>query len=358
MSEKTHQPTEQKLREARQGGTIPKSKMLSAAAVTFCGCIATFAFADDSTALLVTWAQRLFSLQTRAPEVELVEALRVLSRCLAPTLAGALVGALATGVPMAGLQINFGLVQPKTENLNPLAGFKKVFSKRQVVDLTRNLAVAAAISLMVWNAAEDAAQQTFRALSHDAVTAFRALFTVFFPTVVKASAALVVFGIADYALARMRHTKDLMMSHEEVRQEHKNSDGDPHTKGKRKQLMKQLSMGGPARGVHKATAVVVNPTHIAVALRYDESECDAPYIVALGREDDALALRIEAKALGIPVVRDVLLARSLIHYELGEAIPEELYQAAAAVLRVALESAGANSSSTAADAATRVKEPQ
>lgn len=356
MSEKTHQPTEQKLRQAREDGNIPKSKMLSAAAVTFGGLVATFAFGHESSARLMTWSHRLFSLQTGAPDVELLEALRVFTLCLAPTLAGALVGALAAGIPMAGLQLNLSLVQPKLENLNPVEGVKKLFSKRQAVDLLKGLAVAAVMSLMLWNAVEDAAPQTFRALSHDPVTAFRALLAVFLPTVLKAAAVLVVLGIADYALARMRHTKDLMMSHEDVKQEHRNSDGDPHTKGKRKQLMKQLAMGGPARGVHKATAVVVNPTHIAVALRYDESECDAPYIVALGREEDALAIRTEAKALGIPVVRDVPLARSLIHYELGEEVPEELYQAAAAVLRVALESAEANPASPAVDAAILVKE--
>ncbi|MBE2251772.1 MAG: EscU/YscU/HrcU family type III secretion system export apparatus switch protein [Myxococcus sp.] len=356
MSEKTHQPTDQKRRKARQDGNIPRSKLLSSASVTLFGLAATVAFADASTARVVAWSSRLFSLQTGALDVELLEALRVLSLSVSPTLAGALFGALVAGVPMVGLELNLSLVEPKLEKLNPAEGVKKVFSKRQAVDLLKGLAVAAVMSLMVWNAVEDAAPQTFRALSHDAVTAFRALLTAFLPTVLRAAAVLAVLGLGDYALARLRHTRDLMMSHDEVKQEHKNSDGDPHTKGKRKQLMKQLAAGGPARGVHKATAVVVNPTHVAVALRYDESECDAPYIVALGREEDALAIRTEAKALGIPVVRDVPLARSLIHYELGEEVPEELYQAAATVLRVALESAESNPSSPGADVALLTKE--
>jgi type III secretion protein U len=93
--------------------------------------------------------------------------------------------------------------------------------------------------------------------------------------------------------------------------------------------------------VQKATAVVVNPTHIAVALRYAEGESDAPYIVAKGREEDALKIRKEAESLEIPVVRDTPLARALVHYDVGEEVPEELYQAAAAVLKVALEASGA-----------------
>ncbi len=148
---------------------------------------------------------------------------------------------------------------------------------------------------------------------------------------------LLLLGVADYALARRRHLKDLMMTREETRREYKESEGDPHHKAQRKALHRQFTQGGAARGVQKATAVVVNPTHLAVALRYDGQECEAPYLVAKGREEDALALRREARRLGIPVIRDVPLARSLIHYDVGEPIPEELYQAAAAVLRVAME---------------------
>jgi type III secretion protein U len=356
MSEKTHEPTEQKLRQAREDGNIPKSKLLSAAAVTLGGMVGTLAFASQSAATLMGWTHRLLSLEFGSPEFELLEAVSVLARCLAPTVIGAVFGAIASGLPMAGLQFNLKLVEPKLENLNPLEGLKKLFKPRQLVDLGKSLLVAGVMVVLVWNATKEAAPDVLRALHHDALTAFRVVLGAFLPAVIRASAVLIVLGLADYALARLRHTKDLMMSHEDVKQEHKNSEGDPHTKGQRKHLMKQLAMGGPARGVQKATAVVVNPTHIAVAIRYDESECDAPYIVARGREEDALAMRKEAKALGIPVVRDVPLARSLIHYDVGEEVPEELYQAAAAVLKVALESTEENGSGAADGAQALVKE--
>ena len=90
------------------------------------------------------------------------------------------------------------------------------------------------------------------------------------------------------------------MTREEVKREYKESEGDPHHKAQRKALHRQLAQGGPARGVQKATAVVVNPTHIAVALRYDTEECEAPYLVAKGREADALALRREARTARNP----------------------------------------------------------
>jgi type III secretion protein U len=133
-----------------------------------------------------------------------------------------------------------------------------------------------------------------------------------------------------------------MMTREEVKQEHKDSEGDPRHKAERKALHRQILAGGRARGVQKASAVVINPTHIAVALRYDEEECDAPYLVAKGRDREAQAIRNQAQRLGIPVVQDIPLARSLVQFDVGEEIPEELYQAAAAVLKVAFESQSAD----------------
>lgn len=341
MSEKTHQPTAQKLREARKKGQIPRSKLFTSAAVTLGGLAGTLAFAGDSSVRLQAWTVSLVGLSQQDPTAAMWDGVRVLALCTAPSLVGALGGALAASVAMVGgLEVNADAVTPKLERLDPAEGFKKLFSVRQLVDVLKGLLVAAVIAWLLWSAVRDAAPWAFRGLSHEGAAGFVALLSLLRPAVLKAAAVLLVLGVGDWALARRRHVKDLMMSHEEVKQEHKNSEGDPHHKAKRKAEHKRLASGGPARGVQKATAVVVNPTHIAVALRYDEAECDAPYIVAKGREEDALKLRKSAQEQGIPVIRDIPLARSLVHYDVGEEVPEELYQAAAAVLKVALEQSG------------------
>jgi len=236
-----------------------------------------------------------------------------------------------------GIRAHADAVAPKFERLNFIEGAKKLFSARQLVDVLKGLLVAAIIGWLFWSAVETHAALAFTAVHHDGRAAYVALVALLRPVIVKAAVVLLVMGVADWALAKKRHVKDLMMSHDEVKQEHKNSEGDPHQKAKRKSLHKQLANGATARGVQKASAIVVNPTHLAIALRYAEDECDAPYIVAKGQEEDALKIRQEAAALGIPVVRDIPLARSLIHYDVGEEVPEELYQAAAAILKVALE---------------------
>ena len=261
----------------------------------------------------------------------------MLAACAAPSLIGATAAALLSAAAMSGFQFNPDVVSPKLERIDFTEGVKKLFSARQLVDVLKGLAVAAIVGWSFWSALQSNAAAAFASVNHEGASAFAALVTLLRPVVIKASVVLVVLGVGDWALAKRRHVKDLMMSHDEVKQEHKSSEGDPHQKAKRKSLHKQLAAGGPARGVRQASAVVVNPTHLAIALRYAEDECDAPYIVARGQEEDALKIRKEAESLGIPVVRDIPLARSLIHYDVGEEVPEELYQAAAAILKVALE---------------------
>lgn len=338
MSEKTHQPTPKKLRDAAQKGQIPRSKLFTAAATTLGGLVGTAVFAKGSAVRLSGWLRGLLLTDDVAPERALAAAVEVLARCAAPTLGGALAGALLASVATVGsLSVRAELVAPKLERLSPVEGAKRLFSLRQVVDVLKGLAVAFLLAWVLWLAARQGAPALFALVHQPGAVAFRAVLEFLQPVLLKAAVLLLVLGVGDWALAKRRHLKDLMMSHDEVKQEHKNAEGDPQQKGKRKALHKQLAAGGRARGVQKATAIVVNPTHIAVALRYVEDECDAPYIVARGREEDALKIRTEAAALGIPVVRDIPLARSLIHYDVGEEVPEELYQAAAAILSVALE---------------------
>lgn len=338
MSEKTLPPTAKRLREAAEKGQIPRSRLFTSALVTLGGLGLTLRFSGETTVRLVGWTRSLLLAPELEPTAALLQAATVLATCAAPTLAGALGGALvATVATTGGLCFTPGLLAPKLERLDPGEGAKKLFSGRQVLDVLKGLAVAGILGWYLWAALGGDAPELLNAAHLDGARALPVVLAHLAGPLFRATLLLLVLGLADWALARHRHLEDLKMSHDEVKQEHRNAEGDPKHKAKRKQLHKQLATGGPARGVQSATAVVVNPTHIAVALRYAEGECDAPYIVARGREEDALKIRTQAQALGIPVVRDIPLARSLVQYDVGDAIPEELYQAAAAILSVALE---------------------
>lgn len=336
MSEKTEQPTPRRLEESRKKGELPKSRLLGAAAATAGGLLGLSLSVDVSAARLLGWTARLFSTELE-PQVALTQAVTLLALAAAPVLGGAMFGALAASLATAGLRFAPAQLAPKLERISPQAGFGRLFSMQSLIELGKGIVAALVVAACLWSGLEDVAGSAFKAPGSSGIDGLIALLHGLAPAVTRAVVVLVLLGVADFALAKRRHLKGLMMTKEEVKQEHKQVEGDPRHKAKRKQLHKQISQGGAARGLHKATAIVVNPTHIAVALRYAPHECEAPYLVAKAREADALALKAEAKRLGIPVVRDIPLARSLIHYEVGEEVPEELYRAAAAVLRVAME---------------------
>jgi type III secretion protein U len=336
MSEKTEQPSAKRLREARRKGQIPRSRLLSSSVVTFGGLLGLTASAPAGFTRLKDWTARL--LLHQEPTGAWEEAAGVMALLVGPVLGGALLASLAVSVATVGFELNMEHVAPKLERVNPVEGLKRLFSVRQLLEVGKALLVAAVVVWLCWSEAVDAGPDVLRSAWLEGTLGLEHVLGRLGPLAVRLACVLVVLGVGDYALARRRHVKELMMTREEVKREHKESEGDPRHKSHRRAMHRQLAAGGPARGVQKASVVVVNPTHIAVALRYAMEECEAPYLVAKGREADALRLRREAERLGVSVVRDVPLARSLIHYDVGEEIPEELYQAAAAVLRVARES--------------------
>ncbi|NBD14184.1 EscU/YscU/HrcU family type III secretion system export apparatus switch protein [Corallococcus silvisoli] len=336
--EKTEQPTAKRLREARRKGQFPRSRMLSASAVTLGGLLGFTAFAPDGFTRLKDWASRLMLEQSLVGAWE--DGAWIAVRLCGPALGGAVVASLAVSVATVGFEMDASHAAPKLERINPAAGLKRLFSVRPLMEMGKALLVAALLASIVWSEVEAVGPDALRAAWLEGTRGLEFLVGRLAALVSRLAWVVLGCGAVDYALARRRHLRDLMMTRDEVKREHKESEGDPRHKGQRRALHRQLAQGGSARGVQKASAVIVNPTHIAVALRYDAGECDAPYLVAKGREQDALALKEEARRQGIPVVRDVPLARSLIHFDVGESIPEELYQAAAVVLRTAMETRG------------------
>ena len=155
MSEKTHQPTAKKLRDAQQKGQVAKSKLFSSAAVTLCGLTATLAFAGESWHRFLTWTSTLLEAHDNSltsPQAALNQGVRVLALSAAPGLIGAFAAALLSAGAMSGLQFNPTLVSPKLERIDFTEGLKKLFSVRQVLDVLKGLAVAAIIGWMFWNA--------------------------------------------------------------------------------------------------------------------------------------------------------------------------------------------------------------
>jgi type III secretion protein U len=342
MSEKTEPPTPRRLREARRQGQVPRSRLFSSAAASLGGLGGALLAAPGAWVRLKGWIAWLWVQQAFSPGPALARAGALLLAFTAPALLGALGAALLASLVTAGLRFEPGVLVPRLERIGLGAGLARLLAPGRLAEVGKGLLVLAVLGTVALPGARPWAPALLRAVGGEGGAALDVALVGLEQVGLRCAAALALLGLADLLLARRRHLRSLRMSREEVKREHKESEGDPRLKGKRRALHRQLVGGGVARGVRRATAVVVNPTHLAVALRYDPAESEAPYLVARGREADARALRREAVRLGIPVVRDVPLARSLIHYDVGEELPEELYQAAAAVLRVALGAGGAD----------------
>jgi type III secretion protein U len=334
MSEKKHAPTPRRLKQALDKGELGKSAMLCATGGLLGGLTGLSASLDLSAQRLSSWIHVLWLDPSAENKVALGQGLIVFGHLVAWPLMGALCGALVANAIQRGLHFNPGWLSPRWERVDPLRGLSRIFSVGSVGEAGKQwvlslilITFAVWLGLPLWRA-------SLGCLQRDANCVW-ALKTPALDVAWKWAWMAVGLGVIDGWWSRRRWWNGLRMSQQEWEQEHKQNEGDPQHKANRRAMHWQLSQGGPARGLQHATAVVVNPTHIAVALRYQSSECDAPYVVARAREASAQALREEAVRRGITVVQDIPLARSLVHLDVGEMIPQELYEAAAVVLRVA-----------------------
>jgi len=336
-SERTEEPTPRRLRRAREQGQVPRSRTFSGALVLLGGSAGAMVGLADLGGELERWTPSLLIGSGVASGRALAEAGRLLVGASLAVALPAMAGGALAGLLAAGWSPSTAALAPRLERLSPAAGLRRMFSPRALGEMGRSVLLAALLLPLPLAEALGALPDILRLPSAESpATAFRLLRPAGTAVWTRALVVLLLLGVVELLWARRRHRRSLRMTREEVRREHRDEEGDPRHRAHRRAAHRQLLQTGRARGVEKATVLVVNPTHVAVGLRWAPEECDAPYLVARGRAVDATELRRRAEELGIPVVRDVALARSLALHDVGEEVPEELFQAAAAVLEVAL----------------------
>ena len=329
---RTEQPTPKRLREARRRGEVAQSRELTGAAALGAGLLALAATGGHATRELASLMRAQLAAAVGGgsdPAAALHAGLVVVARLsLAPAAAAVGAAALA-GALQTGFCFSPGALSPRAERVSPLKGLRRLLAPSSVLAVLLGLVKAAALVAIAATWLGDAGASLAGLARLDARALWGAL-----PLLGGLSARLAVayalLALLDLALARFRHRRALRMTRDEVRREHKEEEGDPTHRAERRRLHRALVEAGPVAG---ATIVVVNPTHVAVALRHDRGGEDAPRVVAKGTGLAAARIRSAARRAGVPIVRDVPLARALHRLaEVGDEIPEELYEAAAAVL--------------------------
>ncbi|AEG94076.1 type III secretion system export apparatus subunit SctU [Ramlibacter tataouinensis] len=337
--EKTEEPTDHKLEQAREKGEVAKSQDVAVAASMLGVVLALVALGDSifERVHLVMGSALDFG-DGDLPHSEIFRRMQgmALQTVLAilPLLVVAAVFAALGLMSHVGLMVAMEAVAPKPEKLDPVAGTKRLFSLKSLTNFLMMVFKATVIGVAAWQVIlmllpliGGAAYQSVGGIG---TIAWRALMML----LMIALGLFIVLAPVDFALQRFLFMKDQRMSKDEVKREHKGQEGDPQLKGQRKQLMRENANGPPPRkAVEAASAVIVNPTHYAVAIRYVAEETGLPIVVAKGMDEEALRIRQAAQAHGVPVFSNPPLARALHKVDVGGVIPAELFEAVAAVLR-------------------------
>jgi flagellar biosynthesis protein FlhB len=256
-----------------------------------------------------------------------------------PALSAAGLAAAAAHVAQSGGIFALARLAPKLEKLNPIAGLRGLVSGPRLFGVVRALAGGSAVAWLAWTGVRSRVIDLARlgARPHDPLLESRlgvVVADVAGALAWRAALVGLALGAVDLLVTRRAWRKRLRMSKEEVKREYKETEGDPEIKAARERAHREHLAQASIANVRAASVVIVNPTHLASALRYDEKEGDeAPVVVASGEGDIAARIVEAARAYGVPVVRDVPLARAIAELGIGEVIPEALYEAVAEILR-------------------------
>lgn len=337
--EKTEQPTEKKRREARERGQVPKSKELVSVGILFAGAGAVvlssgLIFNHFKRLLEDLWGRGFLSLSSFGSDSELFHiSLFHLSIMLLPTFLVLIVIAFGLNVVQTkGLLFTTEPIKPKLSHLNPLEGFKRLFSARSFVELIKSLLKLAIVGLAVYRVLSNELDSFLLLPALDLREVLGTLNRLILRVTLEVSGVMLIVSLLDLSYQRWQHTKDLKMTKQEIKEEHKQTEGDQHIKARIRTIQRTLTKQRMLGKVPKATMVVTNPTHIAVALRY-EPGMEAPVLVAKGVDFLAKKIIKIARRHGVPVTQNPPLARALYkQVKLDATIPVTLYRAVAKVL--------------------------
>lgn len=343
--DRTEAPTPRRRQEARSKGQVARSHDLTSAVLLLAAFVGLYLIGPDLTQVLT--AMITASLSGDSPES--LPALRPLAaamgfelvRHLLPLMAGLFVAGLLILFAQVGWLFTWQPVMPSLSKVNPLSGLMRIFSVRSAMMAAINLFKLVFVGGVAWITLSGGAPAVLFSpeLVFQDIIVLSATLT--FELGMKLAAALLILALVDFLWQRHRHERDLRMTKEEVKDELRSMEGDPQIKRRRRQLQLQLALQRLRKDVPTADVIVTNPTHYAVAIKYDAATMDAPKVVAKGADYVALRIRQMASELGIPTVERKPLARDLYEtVEVGGYIPEKFYRAVAEILAYIYELTG------------------
>lgn len=340
--EKTEEPTEKKKEDTRKEGNVAKSVEITTAASFIFMFYAMQIFAgfvyEKVTAIMnysLSWIPIIKEGITGDNFINkfVIYIFGQILIILAPFFIVAFLVGFITNLVQVGWHVTTKPLKPKFSRMNPISGFKRLFSPSKLFELLKSVVKVALIGVIIYMIVKDEINSIQMLLNMELLESISYIGKLVIRVGTTTGMYFILVAGADFLFQKLKHKKDIKMTKQEVKDEYKNSEGDPQIKGKIKQKMREVSMRRMMQSVPEADVIITNPTHYAVALKYDKQKSLAPIVVAKG--EDFLAKRIKdvAREHNIQIVENKYLARTLYAtVDIGKEIPPELYQAVAEVL--------------------------
>ena len=340
--EKTEEPTAKKIEDARKEGQVAKSKELSNALslLSLFVCLKLFiGFVGQRLINIFSVIWRDIPLLSNGPldskaiwQILLYVVLQIVIIC-APFMLFAFVVAFLSQKIQIKWKVTSKPLKPKLNKINPISGFKRMFSKQALFDLVLSLFKIAIFSYVSYSEIKDNMGVLLTIYNRNLNDSLAILFDIVMSLGIKISVIYVIISLADWFFQKWKHKEDLKMTKQEVKDEYKNQEGDPKIKGQQRQRMREASRRRMMDSVADADVIITNPTHFAVAIKYDNTVDQAPVVTAKGADYLALKIKELAKANDVEIVENKALARMLYsNVEIGTEIPIELYEVVAGIL--------------------------
>lgn len=342
--DKTEEATPHKLSEARKKGQVAKSKEVNLALTLLGTTLVLNAFGsygfntlkDTMTSFLTNYLNMELTYENIF-HITFIVVLR-LAIVILPVVFSIMIMGIFSNFIQTGFILTKEPLKPDFKKLNPINGFKRMFSARTVVELVKDVSLVTIVGYVGYKFLKDnyATIINLNSLRFPVIAeAFGSMaMSIFF----KITLIMITIALADFIFQKMQFKKDMRMTKQEIKEEYKQMEGDPQVKGKIKQKQREMAMKRMMQSVPDATVVITNPTHFAVAIRYKEGKDSAPRVVAKGADYVAFKIKEKAKESNVPIIENKPLARLIYdEVEVDSEIPVEMYQAVAEILAIVMK---------------------
>ena len=337
--EKTEDPTARKLEKAREEGQVPKSLEIPSVFVLLSGATSLYffgfyAYKSLVSVMLETLNFNSVPVLTKFEIVNLfgTNLKHLIIACL-PVMIASIVLGLASNFAQVGFAVSWKAIEPKLTKLNPISGFKEKFSSRALIEFIKSILKITIIFTVVYLTLMGEMDRMLSLYDNSIAQIYLFILKVTFSIFLKVCIIMLIVAILDYVYQKWKFTDDQRMTKKELKDEAKQTEGDPHVKARIRQLQVEAARKRMMADVPEADVVVTNPTRLAIALKYDKMVMDAPGVVAKGAGPVAENIRKIAKEHNIPLVENKTLARNLYkEVDIGEPIPSQFFQTVAELL--------------------------